>query len=318
MVIEMSNCKPHMSIRAALIAAAAVSCLVVGTSQLSAANSALTGSVQTGRPDPGAMVQPQRVETILNADDNQSVFARAGNTRDALGFPTGVKRTGRHVKDAFLKAEYDEVDEIDSAGQPLSLTEFDGSGRLTAAVRFDMPTKPAARLTGEAARRTAQRALTLAGVTFEGTAQVEATGSSDGWDVHWSRSLGGVPIRGDETRVRLSADGRVESVAHVQHALAAEPKSRLDSQAARRVVSKTAEDWFASRGSGYDVLSVDLQWVDANAAFDPNGPADTQAPYRLAWVANVKPSGAMSDYLRLVTLYVDAATGSIIGGDVIE
>ena len=63
---------------------------------------------------------------------------------------------------------------------------------------------------------------------------------------------------------------------------------------------------------------MDLEWVGPNAAFDPAAVGEAAAPYRLAWVANVKPTGAASDVLRLVTLYVDAGDGSIIGGDVVE
>jgi hypothetical protein len=41
-------------------------------------------------------------------------------------------------------------------------------------------------------------------------------------------------------------------------------------------------------------------------------------PYRLAWVANVQPSGSIADVVRLITLYVDAGDGTVIGGDVVE
>jgi hypothetical protein len=42
------------------------------------------------------------------------------------------------------------------------------------------------------------------------------------------------------------------------------------------------------------------------------------APYRLSWVVNVKPTGEAADYIRLITLYVDAGDGTVIGGDVVE
>jgi hypothetical protein len=63
---------------------------------------------------------------------------------------------------------------------------------------------------------------------------------------------------------------------------------------------------------------MELEWVGPNAAFDPAKMDLATEPYRLAWVANVKPSGRAADSLRLVTLYVDAADGSVIGGDVVE
>ena len=301
-----------------MLASAAVSCLVIAAGHVAVADSTVRKAVPNSAVVDQAPLPPKRVETPLTADHNPGVFARAGKTRDALGFPAGVNRTGRHVKDGFQKTEYDEVDEVDASGQPVSITEFDASGRLTVAVRLDKPGLKAARVSGDAAGKSAQRALAAAGLTAAGTPKVEASGSSDGWDVSWARASGTVPVRGDETRVRLWSDGRVESVAHVEHSLAPEPARRIDVAAARQVASRTATGWFASRGSGYKLESIDLQWVGPNGAFDPNSTVDTQASYRLAWVANVKPSGAAAEYLRLVTVFIDVEDGSIIGGDVIE
>ena len=61
-----------------------------------------------------------------------------------------------------------------------------------------------------------------------------------------------------------------------------------------------------------------LEWVEPNAAFDAAKLSAAPAPYRLAWVANVRPSGVAAGYVSLVTLYVDAANGTILGGDVVE
>jgi hypothetical protein len=63
---------------------------------------------------------------------------------------------------------------------------------------------------------------------------------------------------------------------------------------------------------------MDLEWVGPNAAFDPSKLDATPAPYRLAWVANVKPSGPVAQSVRLITLYIDAGDGTVLGGDVVE
>ena len=68
----------------------------------------------------------------------------------------------------------------------------------------------------------------------------------------------------------------------------------------------------------YAIQGMNLEWVGPNAAFDPAKVGATNEPYRLAWVANVQPSGSIADVVRLITLYVDAGDGTVIGGDVVE
>jgi hypothetical protein len=78
-------------------------------------------------------------------------------------------------------------------------------------------------------------------------------------------------------------------------------------------------DQWSSQGSvRYTVTDMDLEWVGPNAAFDASKLNTAPAPYRLSWVVNVKPTGEAADYIRLITLYVDAGNGTIIGGDVVE
>ena len=63
---------------------------------------------------------------------------------------------------------------------------------------------------------------------------------------------------------------------------------------------------------------MDVEWVGPNAMFEPSKVGAAPGPYRLAWVANIKPSGPASEYVRLITLYVDAGNGAVIGGDIVE
>jgi hypothetical protein len=91
--------------------------------------------------------------------------------------------------------------------------------------------------------------------------------------------------------------------------------SQADAKAA---VTRQLDAWFAGRDTGYAIQNMDLEWVGPNAAFDPGNIGSTPAPYRLAWVADVTPSGAAAEVVRLITLYVDAGDGSVIGGDVVE
>lgn len=262
--------------------------------------------------------QPTVTDTVIYADDRPDLFARAGAIRDALGFPAGAARSGRHVKDGMQNAEYDEVADVDSAGQPISLTQFDGGGRLVTAVRFDPPPAISGKVTSDQASKAAQSVLARSGLAPSGKARVEPNPVAGGWDVHWPRTEGGFPVRGDETSVHVWQDGRIHSVARVDHQLSTLPSKRLGQADAQGVVTRQVDAWFANRGSGYAVQKMDLQWVEPNAAFDPSKLGATPASFRLAWVADVTPSGAAAEVIRQITLYVDAGDGTVIGGDVVE
>lgn len=305
-------------IRGLFTGAAVVAGLALCTGQLSAATIASRQAGVKGF-DSVSNIRAVSGEQAFSLADRPDVFARAGSARDGLGFPVGAARAGRHVHDTIQGVDYDEVAEMDSSGKPVALTQFGGDGRLMTAVRFDSP--PPAGLgsvTSDAATKAAQRALVSAGITVAGQARTEANASSGGWDVHWARTQGSYAVRGDETRVHVWQDGRVESVAHVDHALAAAPSAVLAKADAGTAVKRQCDTWFSGAGSGYNLQAMDLEWVGPNAAFDPGKLGVASSPYRLAWVANVKPSGQAAESVRLVTLYIDAETGAVIGGDVVE
>lgn len=257
-------------------------------------------------------------ETAIYADDHPDVFARAASVRDALGFGKGAARQGRHVSDGLRGSDYDEVDEVDSRGRPTSLAQFDSDGRLLAAIRFDGPARTASVISADAAAKAAQRGLASAGLVASGPARSLANDVTGGWDVHWDRLQAGLKVRGDEVSAHVWQDGRIESVARVEHELAAAPAGTIAQDQARGIVATRCGAWFQGGDSGFSVQSMDLEWVGPNAAFDPAKVGAVAEPYRLAWVANVKPTGRAADTLRLVTLYVDAGDGSVIGGDVVE
>ena len=295
----------------------------IGAGLLLACLAVAGGSMQSGsRPatpaDPSLQKQPEVVFQVLDAQSSPLVFSRANSARDALGFPLGIHRTGKHVKDTVQRTEYDEVDELDAQGDPLSLTQFDGSGRLRVAVRLDDSPHPAMRIAREAASQVAQRGALTAGLPVGGSIHVDTDVATDGWTVRWERAQNGIVVRGDETRVQVRPDGSIQSLALIEHELAGEPVKRLDSDHARQIVAKHADQWFTSAGSGYTLDNMDVEWVAPNNAFDASKQIDPQPVYRLAWVANVKPSGEASKYMWMVTLYLDARDGSLLGGDFVE
>jgi hypothetical protein len=301
----------QLSIKSIAGSTAILTCLLVGAGQMAAAP-------QPPGPFSRNPDYPARIETALDANTSAAVLATAGKTRDVLGFPVGVTCSAKHVRDGFTRTEYDEVSELDSAGQVRSLTQFDSKGHLSAAVRFDAVAAGGPRVTRDAAIGTAQRSARSAGLTVGAPTLTDADEATGGWTIHWARQANGVAVRGDETRVQVRSDGRIQSVARIEHELAAAPSQRIDSDTARKLATDKAKGWFSGRNIGYSITGPTLEWVEPNGAFDPARVTDAPQAYKLAWVADVKPSGDAAAYVWLISLFVDAADGSVIGGDFVE
>lgn len=304
------------TVRSAVVAGAVVLGLGLSTGQLTAAT--MNGGGTQASDYSSMAKQPGVAATPIYADNRPDVFARAGKARDAFGFPAGVTRTGRHVHDGYQNSDYDEVSELDAAGNTLSLTQFDADGGLVSAMRFDTAPMQAANSSGDAATKAAQRGLAAQGMRTLGQARLQENAVAGGWDVHWDRVEAGFAVRGDETSVHVWQDGRIQSVARVEHKLADAPTQKLGKAEAHQAVDRQMNAWFSGTAAGYTTEDIGLQWVGPNAAFDPSKVGADQQPYRVAWVVNAKPTGAAADSVRLITLYVDAGDGSIIGGDVVE
>jgi hypothetical protein len=257
-------------------------------------------------------------ETVLAPDADAALVARDTRTSAALGFPAGAQRIGRHVVDGFQNSEYDEVTELDSAGQVTSVTQFNSQGRLLSAVRLDIVAASGDRVDQSAAAEVAQSSASAVGLVVGAPSSSEADQATGGWTFHWARTQAGVRVRGDETRVQVWPDGRIQSVARVEHDLAAAPTTPLSAQLARQLASMNLNRWFAGKNSSYAIQGLDLEWAGPNAAFDPAMVDAAPTPYRLAWVVVVEPSGDAASAVSLMCLFVDAGDGTIIGGDFVE
>jgi hypothetical protein len=259
-----------------------------------------------------------RTEAPLSADDKPEAVARSRAARTALGMPGGVDTKAVHVKDGTRRLEYDEVMDVDAAGDAITLTQLDSSGRVLLAVRFDMPKKPQTPVGRQGALERASAGLSSAGIGVAGSPVVDETASWGGWDVSWPRTTGGVVVRGDEVRVHVRDDGQIGSVGQVVHDLAAAPSVKLTRTQARSVATKQVQAWSARSGAQFTIGEMSMQWTGANAAFEASKIGAAEQPYRLCWVVNVTPEGAAAAYASLVVLYIDAGNGTVIGGDVVE
>jgi hypothetical protein len=304
--------------------AIATAVLVAGVLVISAGLAAAAPAEMTSAPTEGAtgarrvVVPGDLITRPVTAAEAPGLFTRAAAVRDALGFPVGSGRGGRHVVDRAHGDQYDAVAETDASGGMLSEVRFGATGRLEVAVRLDRAGSADRGITGARAAILARRSLAALAQTPAGVEAVASDVVQGGWQVHWVRAQRGVAVRGDETRVHVRADGSIGSVTSVEHELAAEPWQRLGRDAALRVVGAQGDGWFAGTDSGYRIESATVEWVGPNGLFDPTVPMTTSSPYRLAWVVNVRPTGPAALSVAVITVFVDAGDGSVIGGDVVQ
>ena len=277
-----------------------------GASALDAANPFVAGGPVTER----APVAGDRAAVAL---------ARAAGVRARLGLPTPAASRVERVIDRFDGSAYDEVTESDATGRALGLHRFDARGRLVGAVAFGWQTAGGSRLPNAAAARArGNRLATDLGLDAAGTPDVQQAPDTSGWTLTWPRVVDGAPVIGDGVRVDLWPDGRMHAIVRTERPLAARPATTLDEAAARTRATATLATLFGSRSGQVGIATLGLGWVAPNSAFDPTGPDAPGATLRLAWIIEARTSGDLADGLRAVKLYLDAGTGSLIGGDVLR
>ena len=120
--------------------------------------------------------------------------------------------------------------------------------------------------------------------------------------VQWERSVNGVPVLGDGTRVIMSASGALVGVAIEESALAPAsgvPRSAADAKAAALALLPTGASLTGAPRLG---------WVHMGALAGDEELRDT--PRRLAW----RIRGALADG-RLLEIHLDAAQLALLGWD---
>lgn len=262
---------------------------------------------------------PVTERTPVTADRAASALALAAAARSRLGLPEPASSRVERVVDRFDGTAYDEVTGSDGTGRALHLERFDARGRLVGAVAFGWQATGGTPLPNAAAARARGNRL-AADLRLDpsGTPDVTRGPDDTGWTLTWPRVVDGVPVMGDGVRVDLWPDGRMHAIVRTERPLAPRPSGTLDEAAARDRATAALGTLFGSRSGQVGIATLGLGWVAPNDAFDPTGPDAPGSTLHLAWVVEARTSGELADGLRAVKLFLDAGTGTLIGGDVLR
>ncbi len=286
--------------------------LAIGVSLTTAQRSPAFAGEKTG-------IQTTSLSQVqLDAGTETLLASRADTVGQTLGFKKGTAHTASHVADVRDGDQFDEIDETDSNGQPVSVTRFGSDGRLTGAVRLDKPASPSTPIGQASALKRAQWAAAAAGYAVTGAPDVWSDPATDGWAVRWQRMENGVPVLNDGVLVRVWPDGQIGSVAQSLHPLADRPANVLSASDASGAGSSYLDSMAKAHRSDFTLRTSQLAWVSLNDTFNPNKTLDPTGTRRLAWVLTYDVSGQTADALSQLDLYVDAGDRSLLGGDEVE
>lgn len=263
-----------------------------------------------------------RVTVSAPASDRvaAAVLRRAATLEPVLGLWGAASRRVDVVDDRLAAVTVDEVDYRDANGRPLGLIRLAGDGRLLAAIRFDYRQAYAATVlaASQAEERARMLGAALALPVPAGPPEMRPTMDGLLWTILWTRVVDGTPVDGDGLVVRLWRSGDLHSVAVSERALAP-PTTIMSPPEAQAILSELLPTVLSpERVADGTLTGPRLRWVAANDLFHSEH-ADAPAPVlRLAHVFEMRFSGPSAEVVRAVTLWIDAETGDLIGGDVLE
>lgn len=261
------------------------------------------------------------VVTPVGAEATAALTGRAGPLWRAIGLADPGRVSVALVEDRFHERRFHELTARDAGGRPIAVLRLDAAtGRLASAVRLDFRAGLADGATdGPMALAEARRTLARLELGEPGVAP-ELRQAMNGalWVVRWPRVVDGVPIERDGTTVRIWRSGRFHSATVSERPLAAMAR-RVSTAEARRLLKALLPRLLAADAlTDARVAGLELRWVAPNDMFAPEK-ADAPAPLlRLAWVAEIRFTGATGERLRALAAWIDAEDGSLLGGDAIR
>jgi hypothetical protein len=294
--------RTNIPTRLLILTAFGVTLVGIGASGSSAADPFVAGGLST------------RTVALGGADADRALGRAAALSR-ALGLTDGTRSVER-FDDKFDHTVYDEVVARDRAGREVSVARFGTDGRLVMAVALGWRRPSSTGVGHDVAAARAADVVRASGVAVQGASKVRAL--SSGWSVQWPRVADGVPVPGDGVRVLLWPDGSFHGLTVSERPLAAAPGRRIGAGEARKVAERTVAGRYGTSVTDLSIESSRLVWVAPNDAWNAAAPDAPGQTLRLAWVVTFQADGPLAERLRGLQIWLDAGTGSVVGGDVLE
>lgn len=294
--------RTNIPTRLLILIAFGVTLVGVGASGSSAADPFVAGGLST------------RTVALGGADADRAI-GRAAELSGALGLPVGT-RSVQQFDDKFDHTVYDEVVARDGTGREVSVARFGTDGRLVMAVALGWRRPSSTGVARDVAAARAADVVRASGVAVRGPSTVRAL--SSGWSVQWQRVAAGVPVPGDGVRVLLWPDGSFHGLTVSERPLAAGPERRIGAGQARIIAERTVAGRYGRSATDLSIDSSRLAWVAPNDAWNAAAPDAPGETLRLAWVVTFHADGPLAERLRGLQVWLDAGTGSVVGGDVLE
>jgi hypothetical protein len=245
--------------------------------------------------------------------------ARGRAVAAALGLP-GVSQRVERLDDLFEHRTYDEVTSLDAAGREVAITRLEPDGAVAMALSLGWHPSSGPAIDAPAAAVRAEALARAIGLAPVGRPAVRASAGAGGWSIAWPRTVDGVVVRGDGLRIALWLDGTFHGLTRSERQLAPAPAAdrRIGSAAARAAAAAVVRAPSGSSAGDLQVGQVERVWVAPNDTF---GGSRIDAPaeiLRLAWAVRFDATGALSERVRSVEVWIDAGDGHLLGGDVVE
>ena len=264
--------------------------------------------------------EPATVTSAPDAALSAALDVRLTGLEQALGLNGTAGRRFALVDDRFHQRQVAEVTYLDQRGRPIGLVRLASDGRLVAAIRLGYHEAFAiGPFDGAGALSRARSLVSSLGIAPTATAPtVNAMMNGALWAVSWPRSVDGVPVDGDGLTIRIWRSGDLHSVTVSERPLEA-PQDTISPERARAALDELLPALVSGQRRSDGVIgSPVLRWVAANDRFRPAG-ADAPAPsLRLAYVFEMRFTGASATLIRSVRFWIDAETAGLIGGDVLR
>ena len=267
--------------------------------------------------DPFVAGGPSSRVIPVPADQLDRAASHARALATALGLPGVSQRTAR-IDDRFDHRTYDEVTAFDAAGRAVALSRFDLDGTVALAVSLGWHAPNRRAIDAPTAIGRAGGLVRAAGLVPGGTPTARESAGAGGWSISWPRIAVGAVVRGDGIRISVWPDGAFHGLTRTERTLAAVPDHPIDRSNAQSAAGRVIADRFGSAAPSLRTVAVDQAWVAANDTFGATGldaPADS---LRLAWVVRLDATGDLTERIHAVEIWIDAADGHLLGGDVAE